>query len=51
MNVSKDLERFTIIVVVENLTQGISIQKRIFFNKVFLPFGFVEMKMNDQLKL
>jgi hypothetical protein len=48
---NKDLDKYTFSLEVSNETKGVSFVKRLFFNKVQFPIGFLEIRIGDKIKL
>ncbi len=48
---NKELDKHIFTLEVTNETKGQSFSKRLFFNKLQLPLGFVDIRLGDQLKL
>ena len=48
---SKDLDKYTFSLEVSNETKGVSFVKRLYFNKVQFPIGFLEIRIGDKVKL
>jgi hypothetical protein len=51
LHYSKDLEKYSFFIEIENKTKEQSISKRLYFNKQILPFGFLEISLNDIIKV
>jgi len=48
---NKDLDKYTFMIEICNETKGVSFQKRLFFNKMQMPIGFIEIRILDSIKL
>jgi len=48
---SKDLDKYAFSLEASNETKGVSFVKRLYFNKVHFPIGFLEIRIGDKIKL